>query len=1431
MCLWELLAIEQILNYLNWHYSFSLVRIFTIFDFQLKKSGVLLHSFRVRNIKIILIEIFCFFSFYAPAQNAIRFDRFSTLDGLGSNTIFDIVQDDKGFLWFATYDGLSRYNGYDFENFKPDQNNHGLIGSNIINVLELDSLGQIWYGTTGTGLSVFNPVTGYFKNYQAKIDNSNGLSDNNVFAICHIGKKVWIGTTVGLDILDLETDSISSYSLIDFGVSNNIKAIIKDTGNCVWVGTTRGAVLLKGNDTGLSIGHSFLLNQSIFSGNINKLHIDGLSNLWTVTANKIRSIHYEPASGFKEIISLDVEEVFKKTGIRTIFNTLNSYTTNNFWVGTENGLFNFDTENNSIIWSQNERFNSESLSGNRVLSLLKDREGLLWVGTRLNGVNKIDPYTQPFARFMEHLSDSLGMMSNDVRTIAKDSKGNLWIGYRNEGLDCYKINQNKYVHFKHITEKKESLPSNIVRCVYEDRKGRLWLGTSAGLSQIIPNGTSFRFKSYSEKLAQHIEDLGVVYEIMQDSKDCLWLGTTRGLIHYDIDRNSATAYLQENSKMIGNRNFIRSIAEDQKGHLWVATDGGGIAKLNPESEQFINYQSCLTDEGSLSHNKVYCLLFDSQNHLWAGTHSGLNRMNEDGSFTVFDETMGLANNLVYSILEDEKGDFWISTANGLSRFNPKKGVFNNYLQGFEFSDDAWWQSTNGEIYMGGLNGFFKFYPNQIKDNLVPPIVSIVGMSLQNKKLNVGEDIDGGGIILSKPISETKQLDLAHNQNFFSFDLLAISLSKPNQVKYQYQLEGFNASWVDVDPSVRSAVFTNVPYGKYRFKVHAANADGIWSDEKYLTIFIRPAYYQTALFKLATAFIIILLIFIGYRLRLRNLMLQKKRLIVEVEEKTKALRLKKEAIEKQNLLLKTQKIEIENQRDKVLEMTGKIHAADEQKMWFFTNISHEIRTPLTLIAGPVEQIMESMTETDSHFEKLLLVKKNTQRLLKLVNQLLDFRKIDTGHMPVQKSIGDLKSFIVELFKAFVNQAQSKKINYLLEIEDVNFMTFFDADVLEKIVTNLLSNAIKYTPIEGEVRLVLKKGLDKSVLIQIKDTGPGINPDQRQKVFERFYRDKKLQNGVPGVGIGLSLVKELVELHGGSISVENNHEGGSCFCVQFTFVDADILLNHSALEVVLPDQIDNQMPIVSNDYTVLIIEDNDDLRSFIKNSITAEEIFEAKEGDEGIRMALDKLPDIIISDVLMPGKNGFDVCRFLKANSLTNHIPIFLLTALANEENQEEGIGCGADDYIFKPFNHRILNGKIRNVMLARHRFKLLLEKELTNVSSYASQEWKGNFSPFICKIIEAIEVQMANSSFGVEELGKQMGMSRTTLYRKLKAVTDKNAVEFIREVRIRKSLELLQVEPHLLVAELAFKVGFEDVDYFRQCFKKQFGKTPKEIVHN
>lgn len=1376
--------------------------------------------------KVLFLLVF-FYHISLLGQSSANFERFSTLNGLPQNSIFSIAQDSKGFIWFATYDGLSRFDGYQFIAFKPDPGNLRGISSNITVTLASGADDKLWVGTTGSGFSVFDTKFLLFKNYLSEVNSFNSLSDNDITSIRVMGDYVFIGTTNGLNVFITNEERILSFSTQHGLAANYIHSVFSHQDGEVWLSTSEGIQLV-------ALENNQLISKRIWpllftNGVVSQIIGDKEGRLWMVTDRHITCFNIDSNSNLKEVYKLSYNSFPKELPGNIQFNTICQRDNGEFWVGTQSGLLKL-TEKDGIFnlsdFFINNVNDESSIPGNQIISLYTDNEGILWVGTRFSGLAKYDPYKQHIFRYMHNPSVANTIHSNDVRAISEDSNGNIWIGFRNQGLNYINAATGIVKYFDSGNAGNDRLLNNSIRALYLDQSGKLWVGYYGGFAKVeIDSRDNVRFIAAKDDTGSIIRFNGTTYAFYEDSNQNFWVGTSFGLLLYNRHLGKAEWVRNSHSHIPwGRSNFIRSVCEDFDGNLWLATDGNGVYRYNHKTGQFRNYSQILGNPATISHNKVYSIVCDYEGKIWIGTHSGLNLFDaETETFTHFTQDNGLSNNIVYGIMPEKGNVLWLSTANGLSKFNSTNRLFKTFLPGFEFSDDAYSQNHIGRIYVGGLNGFFTFHPDSLKENPFIPPIRFTQLRLYNVPVEVGPD-SAGRTILPVALSHLDELVLNYSDTFFSIEFTALSYATPSQNQYQFKLNGLHSQWIPVDYNNRQAVFTRLAPGNYTLMVRGSNSDGLWGESS-IKIRIIPAYYQTQWFKWVTVLLFAVMIFMIYRARLRALTKQKIKLQQIVDDKTKTL-------QRQNQLLSEQRNEIASQRDRVVEMTRLVREADERKLRFFTGISHEIRTPLTLILGPLEQLLSSSDLEIPVKEKLLIVQRNSASLLKLMAQLLDFRKIDSGLMPLNPHTGDLKTFIIERLDMFKPLIEAKRLQLEIHIPNQELNCLFDADVVEKVLFNLMSNGVKYTPENGYIKVVVDtetRPSGKFLKVEVSDSGTGISASPKSKVFERFYRDSVKKNKADGAGIGLALSRELARLHGGDLIVDESFYPGSRFVFSFPYHESGLSSDYNdvnSVEFNVEDNTDSLSQFSKNDFTILVIEDNDDLRRFIGSGLQLYNVLLAGDGDEGLKIAREQLPDLIVSDIMMPNKNGFEICREIKGNDATNHIPVILLTALGSLEHQQLGIDYGADDYIVKPFSISILAGKIRNILNARQNFRKQLLAGLTGNEAVAVSQTQ---DPFLSKVIEVIKHQLCDETFGVEELGQLMNMSRSTFYRKIKTLTGITPVELIRMVRLKRSSEILKESPEITINEVAFKVGFEDVNYFRECFKKQFGKAPRDFM--
>jgi len=1084
-----------------------------------------------------------------------------------------------------------------------------------------------------------------------------------------------------------------------------------------------------------------------------------------------------------------------------------------------------------------------SLSNDLILSLLKDDAGNLWIGTDGGGLSRINWETGKAAKFKHYKhnpNNPNSLIHNGVWSFWEDtSRSNniLWIGTEN-GLSKLDRKTGIFINILLNPDDPSSLMNEILP-ILRDRAGSLWIGTGEGLFRIDQdNRVKRRLVHFKHDPNDPFSlDDNIIWSIIEDRDGSLWIGTGFGTIN-KFDRKTGKFYHFSPPQTDSVRytfNGIRKIYQPRfggDGVFWIATFMGGLLRFDKTSGQFTHYAHDLGNPRSLSNNSVLTIYedtADSGRFLWIGTlGGGLNKFdagkNEFTHFTIED---GLADNTVWGILGDNNGCLWLSTNQGLSKFDPQTGAFRNYdvndgLQSNEFNQGAYFKSgKTGELFFGGINGFNVFHPDSLIDNPhIPPIV-ITDFKVFNESVS-----------LNDILSMTQEIKLSYQQNFFSFEFAALDYSNPAKNQYAYKLEGLDADWL-YSGTRRFASYTNVDPGEYIFRIKGSNNDGLWNEEgSSVKIIITPPFWKTAW---AYALYIILIGLVLYALR-----------VFEVRRMHLRNELRRREFEAQ-----------------------KLQEIDQLKSRFFANISHEFRTPLTLIKGPLEKLLSGEHRGDTK-ELYRMMHRNAARLLNLINQLLDLSKLESGRMALQTQPENIAEFLRAIVMSFLSMAERKrvKLNYIGTEELL--IIYIDRDKLEKIVVNLLSNALKFTPEGGSVIVDCacptaegKQGIPQSemsgfVEITVQDTGPGIPAEYLPHIFDRFYQiDSSHTRDQEGTGIGLALTKELVEIHHGEISVKSEIGKGSTFTVRLPMGKAHLKpeeieergakdeerevrsgkpdIKHQQQLMTTNDAKqmtgEAQMTLESTDKqelaTILIVEDNADLRNYIRGHLKNEyQVFEAADGVEGLEQAMKAIPNLIISDVMMPQMGGFELCAKLKTDERTSHIPVILLSARASSESKIEGLETGADDYLTKPFDAHELQIRIKNLIEQRKKLRERFRKEIvlqpSEIAVTSADE------KFLERAMKSINQHLADPDFGIETFVKEAGMSRMQLHRKLKALAGYSASEFIRIMRLKRAAYLL-LHGKETVAEIAYQVGFNSPSYFTRCFREQFGVPPSEYV--
>lgn len=1084
----------------------------------------------------------------------------------------------------------------------------------------------------------------------------------------------------------------------------------------------------------------------------------------------------------------------------------------------------------------------------------------MWLCTHSKGLEKVTFRNVPFSMLtpVPHEYESL---SNEVRSVCENKQGNLWIGLKDGMIRLYDSNRKFIGHLTgNGTISMTGTPmEGTAYFIMQDSKGIIWIATKGnGLvraEQISPTGMSYKLTRYQhDSNDMYSLSDNNVYCVYEDHHGRIWAATFAGGINYiSQGEHGETVFINHRNNLKGYPIDVcykaRFITSDNNGRLWVGTTTGAVAFdenfKKPEDIQFHHFSRVPNDTKSLSNNDVHWIIATQQKELYLATFGGgLNKLisiSEDGhgefkSYSVLD---GLSSDVLLSIREDHKQNLWISTENGICKFVPSGERFENYDERsisfrVRFSEAASTLTSGGDMLFGTSNGLFMFSPDSIrKSSYVPPVVF-------SKLMVANEDvIPGEKSILKVDLDDTQELVLSHDENIFSVQYAALDYTNPQNIQYAYILDGFEKQWTFADRQ-RSVTYTNLPKGDYIFRVRSTNSDGVWVDnERILNITILPSFWETPLayvlyvcFVLLIIFVAVYILFTIYRLKHE----------VSVEQQISDIKLR-----------------------------------------FFTNISHELRTPLTLIAGPVEQVLKNDKLPADAREQLVVVERNTNRMLRLVNQILDFRKIQNKKMKMQVQQLNVVAFVRKIMDNFESVAEEHNIDFLFQTEKEALNLWVDADKFEKIVFNLLSNAFKYTP-NGKMITVFIREDEGTVSVGVQDQGIGIAENKRKSLFVRFENlvDKNIFNQASS-GIGLSLVKELVEMHKATISVDSRLGEGSCFkvdflkgkehyssSVEFILEDSAAPLSMERIVDIANSSLQTEAAIVdapdlevsaakeeagesSSKELMLLVEDNQELRSFLRSIFASTyRVVEASDGMEGWSKALKYLPDIIISDVMMPEKDGIEMTRELRADMTTSHIPIILLTAKTTIESKLEGLEYGADDYITKPFSATYLQARVENLLMQRKKLQNFYRDSLTHVtvsetpvaqgetlaghasaepvSSAAEEPAMPEMSPndrkFMDKLVDLMEKNMDNGELVVDDLVRELAVSRSVFFKKLKTLTGLAPVEFIKEMRIKRAAQLIETG-EFNMTQISYMVGINDPRYFSKCFKAQVGMTPTE----
>lgn len=1358
-------------------------------------------------------------SFWAAAQKDINFTSLTTKDGLSSNMVNAILKDKFGLLWFGTEDGLDKFDGTKFKVYRHKVGDITSLQANEILSLHEDKAGNLWVGTSGGSLSLYDRKRDAFINFPSG-QTPNSILNNVIRAVCsdNLG-KIWIVHYEGVDVFDPITKKSERFPLITSnpGSIQQIHGLCayQDSKHRMWIGTTDGLFRYDVKSRSLKkFQYSKQDPMSLADNGVNAIAEDKQGNIWIGTSGGL-SLLRKDETGFIN---------FKKTGDNTkslssdIINSI-AVDEEKLWLGTIAGLDIFDIKTYEVDKFGFDYRNIHGLTAPSIRSIYIDNQGIYWLAMFGGGVNKYDKNLNLFNFVTSNVFDELGLNASMVSAFAEGKNGKVFVGTQGGGLSLFDPKTKLFQRFSIRSRRKDSDDRFSVLSLTWNKKDQLMIGTyTDGLFVLDP----FTGKYQQLMQGSNAQDLNSndIFCLKKDSKGNIWAGTNGGGINVlNEDNKVIVRYTPDpvaaNDIKLPINGFIRDIEEDRDGNIWIATHGGGIAVLQPLSGKFTIYN---TATSQLPNDKVQSLMEDSRGNIWAGTFGGglviINR--RTGQFNVLSEKEGLENNAVYKIIEDQQGLIWVSTNKGISSIDIITKKINNYnhhngVQNNNFVHEAGIRLSTGELYFGGLEGFNYFNPVHFRKNNNIPSVLITDLRISNRSVAPSED---GPI--NEHISVAKKINLNHKQNF-SLSFVGLNFTSPGQNQYAYKLEGFDKDWNYVGNST-SASYTNLDPGEYVFRVKASNNDAVWNNEgTSIKIFVHPPFWRTSY-----AYILYGLVFISLLLYLRY---------------RSILRIKKKFAAKQ--------IEIRAEQER--KEAERIHELDLLKIKFLTNLSHEFRTPISLILGPADKLL-SRQKNESSSGELNMIRRNAKRLLNLVNQLLDFRKMEEQELRLQVSEGELVSFIKELYDSFKDLSDRNKIEFVFKTHVDKLYTRFDHDKIERILFNLLSNAFKFTLEGGKISVELDSMANKSDLsktwisIKVTDTGIGIPEDKKQKIFENFFQNTTSSSIINhGTGIGLSITKEFVEMHDGIIEVESEPGKGSIFriCLPFTPIESPEITGKivqkpeldteakSQEESKESDKAVNSLNISTGAPSILLVEDNEDFRFYLKDNLRLHfDVIEASDGKDGWQKVLAHHPQLIVSDISMPNMDGIELTRKVKSDKRTTHIPVILLTALSGEKEQANGLETGANDYITKPFNFEILSAKIKNLLTLNNAFKNTYTRQIRVLAPEVKIESEDQ--KLLKDIMLYLEENLTNSQLSVKELSRHVGMSRSTLYNKVVEMTGQTPVEFIRSVKLDKAAVLLE-KSDMNVAQIAYSVGFSTPNYFAKSFKAKFNMLPSEYI--
>lgn len=1339
--------------------------------------------------KVTLLPLFFFFStfflnVFSVEKQDYYFRKLNTENGLSQNTVLSILQDKDGFMWFGTRDGLNRYDGNSFKVFKYDENDDTSIGNNYIRSLLQTPDGQLWVGTD-MGIYIYHPENNSFTPFDLKTENNECIKE--VVTDMQIDQfgNIWIASN-NLFRYSPSTGKLEATMVIEkelTSVLSRIWSINIDKDEQIWIGIYHGGIK-KYNP----IENNFKSYTKDASGN------NFSSSLTSKTIN-VNNDYLLIGSFNEELRIMDkiTEKIYSYKleceSCKELFvRDMKVFSDGNCWIGTESGLYVHNFEKKTTIHLTHNVNDKYSLSDNAIYSMYEDKEGGIWIGTYFGGVNY---FPRPYTHFKKYypIGNKNSISGERVSGICEDSSGNIWIGTEDAGLNKLDVKTGKFEHFSPSLNPNTVNYHNIHDIIADD--DLLWVGTySYGIN--VLNLKTNTWKYYLKGDEEGMLNNNDIFALFRDSSGRIWVGTSTG--SFLFSRNTEKFIFQE---QIG-WHFISDILEDSSGQIWFATSDAGAFRYNPRTKVCTHFAHDSKNPDSICHYNIVCLFIDSKKRMWFASESrGICMFDEKTqTFISYGLRDGLTNDVICKILEDNEGNLWLSSNKGLIQFNPetkKSRTFtqSNGLPGNQFNYKSGYKDKTGKMYFGCLNGLVAFHPAEFKSNNFIPSVAITDFQLLNHEFPLKQ---------FNPVS----LELKYDQSSFSIDFAALSYVSPEMNRYAYKMEGLEDDWTYLS-APQKIIYSNLPHGKYAFRVKASNNDGLWNEQgDSLEIVIYPPFWKTTWAYLFYVLAISTILFFLF-----------------------------------NYYMK--KIERDNRQKQQVFESEKEKEIYNAKIEFFTNVAHEVRTPLTLIKGPLEHILKTEVGKDELQANLNIMEKNTDRLLALINQLLDFRKTESKGFSLTFAHVNVNELLTETHIRFFPLAKQKGLSFGISLPENTVYADIDKEAVTKVISNLFTNAIKHA--ENKISVELSTS-ENEFTVKVKNDGILLSEEVKDKIFEPFFQLKENKNNLKsGSGIGLALVKSLVDLHEGSIFLDTKDKQMNAFVVELPLKQSQVVETNENLPIepetgyepfIQPDvheQVISPNDIVGNihKYNLLVVEDNEELQQFLVEKLKKQySVFIAQNGIEALDVLKKEIINLIISDIMMPLMDGFELCATVKQQMEYSHIPVILLTAKTNTQSKIAGLECGADAYIEKPFSIEHLQAQIANLFENRVKMReAFVNSPFTHSATIALTK---SDEQFLTKLTEVIHKNISNSDFNVDHLAQELFLSRSSLLRKIKGISDATPNDFIRLIRLKRAAEILK-EGEYKVNEVCYLVGFTSTSYFTKAFQKQFRMLPKDFVKN